>query len=63
MSRGWMDRLDDPELIGAELNRRRHLMAWYIIGGIVLAVGVLFAATVAMYSDGPEAAKVTHPTR
>ena len=40
-----------PEQLIAELNRRRHWKMFAAITGLILALGALFAATMAMYSD------------
>jgi len=42
-----------PEQLIAELNRRRHWKMFGAIGGLVLALGTLFAAALAMYSEDP----------
>jgi hypothetical protein len=42
-----------PEQLIAELNRRRHWKMFAAISGLVLALGALLAATLAMYSDEP----------
>ena len=46
-----------PEEVIAILNRRRHMMAIGVLGGIILAVVVAFAAVAAMYSGEPTGAK------
>jgi hypothetical protein len=40
-----------PEQLIAELNRRRHWKMFGAIGGVVIALGALFAAALAMYSE------------
>ena len=50
---------DDPELAIAELNRMRELKRIGVIAGLVLALVVAFAATVAMYDSEPQAAQPT----
>jgi hypothetical protein len=40
-----------PEQLIAELNRRRHWKMFAAIGGLVIALGALFAAALAMYSE------------
>ena len=42
-----------PEQLIAELNRRRNLKLWGALGGLVVALGALFAAALLMYSDDP----------
>ena len=42
-----------PEQLIAELNRRRHWKMFAAISGLILALGALLAATLAMYSDEP----------
>lgn len=42
-----------PEQLIAELNRRRHWKMFAAISGLILALGALLAATMAMYSDEP----------
>ena len=49
--------IEDPELAIAELNRVRELKRIGVLVGIVLALVIAFAATVAMYSNEPEAAQ------
>jgi hypothetical protein len=46
-----------PEEVIAILNRRRHMKAIGVLGGIILAVGILIAAAAAMYSEEPTGAK------
>ncbi|MEO8184482.1 MAG: hypothetical protein ABI895_37205 [Deltaproteobacteria bacterium] len=40
-----------PEQLIAEMNRRRHWKMFGAIGGLVIALGALFAAALAMYSE------------
>jgi hypothetical protein len=40
-----------PEQLIAELNRRRQWKMFAAIGGLVIALGTLFAAALAMYSE------------
>jgi hypothetical protein len=40
-----------PEQLVAAMNRSRHWKVVAAIGGLILALTVLFAATVALYSD------------
>lgn len=40
-----------PEQLIAELNRRRQWKRLGAIGGVVIALGALFAAALAMYSE------------
>ncbi len=42
-----------PEQLIAELNRRRQWTRLGALGGLVLALGVLFFAAMAMYSTDP----------
>ena len=42
-----------PEQLIAELNRRRHWKMFAAISGLILALGALFAAALAMYSEQP----------
>ena len=46
-----------PEEVIAVLNRRRQLKAIGVLGGIILAVGIMIAAAAAMYSDEPTGLK------
>lgn len=46
-----------PEEVIAILNRRRHMMAIGVLGGIILAVGIMIAAVAAMYSGEPTGVK------
>jgi hypothetical protein len=46
-----------PEEVIAILNRRRHMKAIGVLGGLILAVGILIAAAAAMYSEEPTGAK------
>ena len=46
-----------PEEVIAILNRRRHLKAVGVLGGLILAVGIMIAAVAAMYSGEPTGAK------
>jgi hypothetical protein len=46
-----------PEEVIAVLNRRRHLKAIGVLGGIILAVGIMIAAAAAMYSEEPTGLK------
>jgi hypothetical protein len=48
-----MDAQALPEQLIAELNRRRHWKMFGAIAGLVVALGVLFAAALAMYSEQP----------
>jgi len=52
-----MDAQALPEQLIAELNRRRHWKMFGAIGTLVIALGTLFAAALAMYSEkvgGPQ---------
>jgi hypothetical protein len=42
-----------PEQLIADMNRRRNLKLAGALGGLVLALGALFAAALLMYSDDP----------
>lgn len=42
-----------PEQMIAELNRSRQLKRLGALGGLIVALGALFAAALAMYSDDP----------
>ena len=42
-----------PEQLIAELHRRRHWKMFAAISGLILALGALFAAALAMYSEQP----------
>ena len=44
-----------PEELIAEMNRRRHWKVLAALGGLVLALGVLFGAALVMYSEDPAA--------
>ena len=46
-----------PEEAIAALNRRRVVKTAAVLGGLVLALGVMIAAAAAMYSDDPTGAK------
>lgn len=46
-----------PEEAIASLNRRRVLKTVGVLGGLVLALGILFAAAAAMYSGEPTGSK------
>jgi hypothetical protein len=46
-----------PEEVIAILNRRRQLKAIGVLGGLILAVGIMIAAAAAMYSEEPTGAK------
>ncbi len=52
-----MDSSADPEGMIAALNRQRHVKVFVAVGGLIVALGVLLMASVAMYADEPEAAK------
>ena len=59
-----MDAMDGqalPEQLIAELNRRRHWKMAGALGGLVLALGVLFFAAMAMYSTDPLAEDLQRP--
>lgn len=58
MGQALVDRYGPEEVI-AVLNRRRHLKAIGVLGGIVLAVGIMIAAAAAMYSEEPTGLKPT----
>ena len=47
------DAYAQPEQLIAELNRRRHWKLFGAVGGLILALGVLFSAALAMYSEHP----------
>jgi ABC-type spermidine/putrescine transport system permease subunit I len=58
-----MDAMDAqalPEQLIAELNRRRNWKLAGALGGLVLALGVLFFAAMAMYSTDPLAEDRQH---
>jgi hypothetical protein len=42
-----------PEQLIAAMNRSRHWKVLGAVGGLILALVVLFGATMAMYSDEP----------
>jgi hypothetical protein len=46
-----------PEEMIAVMNRRRYMKTIGVLGGIILAVGVMIAAAAAMYSEEPTGAK------
>jgi hypothetical protein len=46
-----------PEEVIAVLNRRRHMKAIGVLGGIIIAVGIMIAAAAAMYSEEPTGLK------
>ena len=46
-----------PEEMIAVLNRRRLLKTIGVLGGIILAVGIMIAAAAAMYSEEPTGLK------
>lgn len=46
-----------PEEVIAILNRRRQMKTIGVLGGLILAVGILIAAAAAMYSEEPTGAK------
>jgi len=48
-----VDAQAQPEQLIAEMNRNRHYKVLGAIGGLILALVVLFGATMAMYSDEP----------
>ena len=50
-----------PEQLIAELNRRRHWKMFAAITGLILALGALLAATLAMYSDDPTSSLQSPP--
>ena len=50
-----------PEQLIAELNRRRHWKVFAAIGGLILALGALVAAAIAMYSEDPAASLLSPP--
>jgi hypothetical protein len=49
------DAYAQPEQLIAALNRSRHWKLFGAVGGLVLALGVLFAAAIAMYSEDSSA--------
>jgi hypothetical protein len=57
MGHALVDRYGTPEEVIAALNRRRHLKAAAVLGAVILAVGVMIAATAAMFSDEPTGAE------
>ena len=46
-----------PEEVIAILNRRRQMKTIGVLGGLILAVGIMIAAAAAMYSEEPTGAK------
>ena len=58
MGQALVDRYGPEEVI-AVLNRRRNLKTIGVLGGIILAVGIMIAAAAAMYSEEPTGAKPT----
>jgi len=48
-----------PEEAIASLNRRRTVKTAAVLGGLILALGIMFAAAAAMYSKEPTGAKPT----
>ncbi len=52
-----MDVYAEPEVMIAELNRKRQLRTLAAVGGLTVALGALFFAAAAMYNDEPDAAK------
>lgn len=52
-----------PEQLIAELNRRRHWKMFAAITGLILALGALLAATMAMYSDDPASTLQSPPAQ
>jgi hypothetical protein len=50
------DSYGEPEQLIAALNRKRQIMLTAALGGIVVALVGLFAATAAMYSKEPSGA-------
>jgi hypothetical protein len=47
------DAFAQPEQLIAELNRKRHWKLFGAVGGLILALGALFSAALAMYSEHP----------
>lgn len=58
-----MDAMDaQPEQLVAEMNRRRQQKMFGALGALLLGLGALFAAALAMYADDPaELAPTTLP--
>jgi hypothetical protein len=52
-----MDVYAEPEVMIAELNRKRQLRTLAAIGGLTLALSALLFAAAAMYNQEPDAAK------
>jgi uncharacterized membrane protein len=52
-----MDVYAEPEVMIAELNRKRQLKVFAAVGGLTLALGALLFAAAAMYNQEPEAAQ------
>lgn len=52
-----MDVYAEPEVMIAELNRKRQRKVFAAVGGLTIALGVLFFAAAAMYNQEPDAAK------
>lgn len=46
---------DDPDYVIAMFHRNRHIRIFAVVAGLVLALGILFAASAAMYSADPAA--------
>ena len=57
MAHALVDRYASPEEAIAALNRRRILKTAGVLGGLVLALGIMFAAAAAMYSAEPTGLK------
>lgn len=55
--------IDDPERAIEVMNRNRQLKMYAVVAGIVLALGMVFALTIAMYSEDPAARAVGAPEK
>lgn len=55
--------IDDPERAIEAMNRTRQLKTFAVVGGIVLALGLVFTLTIAMYNEDPAARAVGTPAK
>ena len=53
--------IDDPEHAIEVMSRNRKIKTFAVVGGIVLALGLAFTLTIAMYSEDPATRAVGTP--
>lgn len=55
--------IDDPERAIEIMNRNRQFKTFAVVGGIILALGLVFTLTIAMYSEDPAAKVMEAPAK